>query len=47
MIKEGHIMTLDKDLIRIAVRSPTFDPSSEPIVAKALQKVAGVVQSNL
>ena len=47
MIEEGHIMALDKALIRIAVPSTALDPSFEPILAKALPKVAGVMQSNL
>ena len=45
--KEGHIMTLDKGLIRITVLSTAFDPSFEKMIAKARPKVAGVVQSNL
>ena len=47
VVKGVHIMTLQKELIRIAVPSTAFDPSFEPIMAKALPEVAGVVQSNL
>ena len=47
MIEKGHIMALDKGLIRIAVPGTAFDPSFEPIIAKALPKVASVMQSSL
>ena len=46
MLDEGLMMTLNNEFIRILAPSTAFDPSFEPAMAKALQKVASVAQSN-
>ena len=43
MIEKGLMMKLEKEFITTVVPGTAFDPSFEPIIVKALQKVAGVV----
>lgn len=43
MIEKGLMMTLEKEFITTVVPGTAFDPSFEPIIVKALQKVADVV----